>query len=296
MTALDAALSYAARGWPVLPLKPGDKRPLTRHGVKDSTTDEATIRAWFTTHADANVGIATGAPGPQVLDIDDPAAAPDELLGLISPSVTTGRGCHRYLAGSDTPTIPLGYGELRGTGSYVVAPPSIHPSGTAYAWAVEPNGTLPVVPEYVTAGRPRPGTGEQVVLDQVPPGEMYAYLTDVSIRLARGGMRDPVAIEAALVATFNRGRIPGREYGGDERDTERLAQWAAQSAIAQDANPLPTDTAPAAATTDTEAPALTLRGVNWAKVKPIRWLWEGRIPMNMCSAFGPPPVRWTRGR
>ncbi|HEX9016816.1 MAG TPA: bifunctional DNA primase/polymerase, partial [Chloroflexota bacterium] len=36
---LSAALDYAARGWPVLPLVPREKRPLTKRGLLDATTD-----------------------------------------------------------------------------------------------------------------------------------------------------------------------------------------------------------------------------------------------------------------
>lgn len=42
MTALDAAISYAARGWPVLPIEPRGKAPigvLARHGWHDATLD-----------------------------------------------------------------------------------------------------------------------------------------------------------------------------------------------------------------------------------------------------------------
>src|SRR6516165_958945 len=83
---LAAALGYANRGWPVIPLysveggrcrctngdcsSPG-KHPLTRHGLKDQTTDVQTIISWWNRWPQANVGIVTGAAsGLWVLDLD----------------------------------------------------------------------------------------------------------------------------------------------------------------------------------------------------------------------------------
>src|SRR5262245_25780630 len=82
---LDAALAYAARGWLVFPchtpMSDGcscrrncgriGKHPRTRNGLKDATTDETTIRRWWTMWPQANIGIATGAvSGLVVLDED----------------------------------------------------------------------------------------------------------------------------------------------------------------------------------------------------------------------------------
>jgi hypothetical protein len=103
----DAALGYAARGIPVLPLHhplphrsdlqpiPGNQPPpigtrcscrypdcgqpgkhplgaLVPHGVKDATTNRARVLAWWTRQPHANIGLATGARF-DVLDVDGPA-------------------------------------------------------------------------------------------------------------------------------------------------------------------------------------------------------------------------------
>ncbi len=44
---LSAALQYAAMGLRVFPVKSdGSKKPLTKHGFKDATTNEHQINAW----------------------------------------------------------------------------------------------------------------------------------------------------------------------------------------------------------------------------------------------------------
>jgi hypothetical protein len=105
----DAAVGYAARGIPVLPLhyplphrgdlQPvgGDHQPAVRygcscrdpdcgqvgkhplgslvpHGVKDATCNRARILAWWTPHPQANIGLACGHRF-DVLDVDGPTGA-----------------------------------------------------------------------------------------------------------------------------------------------------------------------------------------------------------------------------
>src|SRR6266581_1116236 len=75
---VEAALTYARAGWPVFPLH--NKKPykflapgVKSHGHKDATIDEETIRAWWTYHPGATIGLATGEiSGVIVLDIDPP--------------------------------------------------------------------------------------------------------------------------------------------------------------------------------------------------------------------------------
>lgn len=146
----QAALSYARHAWAVFPLRPGGKEPLTPHGFKDATTDEAAIREWWSRWPNANLGIATGSvSGLVVLDVD-PRHGGDESLrdleahhGPLPDTVTAltgGGGEHRYFALPQGVTVrsrALAPGlELKAEGGYVVAPPSLHPSGRRYEWEV----------------------------------------------------------------------------------------------------------------------------------------------------------------
>ena len=68
---LEAALSYAAKGYLVFPCKPRSKEPATKHGFKDATRDQETIRGWWLENPNYNIAIATGKEsGLWVLDVD----------------------------------------------------------------------------------------------------------------------------------------------------------------------------------------------------------------------------------
>lgn len=70
---LAAALSYAKRGWHVIPVGAGPERklPLIKEWTRASTTDEEQIRSWWNQYPNANIGVATGPKsGFWVVDID----------------------------------------------------------------------------------------------------------------------------------------------------------------------------------------------------------------------------------
>ena len=136
---LRQALAYAALGWPVFPCHVGQKTPATAHGYRDATTDEQQITRWFSRNPRWNLAIATGAPGPDVLDIDDHGPAGNgyaafatlSRAGLLDGAAayvrTPSGGLHAYFRGSDQRNghLPAHHLDFRSRGGYVLAPPSL---------------------------------------------------------------------------------------------------------------------------------------------------------------------------
>ena len=168
MTELRAsALAYAERGWRVFPLHgivngictcgrtdcgSAGKHPLVRRGLYEATTDRGVIKEWWRRWRSANIGLATGADsGLAVIDVDLPAALASlgKLIELRIPGtlsgLTGGGGLHLVFS-SDDPELGNSAGrlpavtdelpgiDLRANGGYIVAPPSLHRSGTRYHW------------------------------------------------------------------------------------------------------------------------------------------------------------------
>jgi hypothetical protein len=134
---LAAALRYAGADWPVFPCSPGGKVPATRHGFLDATTDLDKITWWWSRHPDRNVAIATGTPGPDVLDVDVRETGSgfaafawlrrEGLLDGASAYIRTpSGGLHAYFTGSEQGNgrLPRHHLDFRSQGGYVVAPPS----------------------------------------------------------------------------------------------------------------------------------------------------------------------------
>jgi hypothetical protein len=170
-----AAIGYAAAGIPVLPLhtpgadggcscragaacgSPG-KHPRVRRGLHDASRQPEAIRAWWARWPHANIGLVTGTV-LDVCDIDTNSGLHVvlDLLDVVRPPgplIRTGSGWHLwYAAGSLPSRVAIAPGvDWRGRGGLVVAPPSLHHTGTRYTFQ-QPwqHPDLPVCPPQLRA-------------------------------------------------------------------------------------------------------------------------------------------------
>ena len=146
---LTAALDLARAGFPVFPVKL-DKTPLTAHGFKDATTDEAQIREWWTRWPDAGIGMPTGPKSGVVVLDEDPRHGGDVSLkqfieenGALpaGPVSRTGGGGRHFFFSHPGARVPTVHGfrpglDLQADDAYVILPPSPHPSGKRYEWVL----------------------------------------------------------------------------------------------------------------------------------------------------------------
>jgi hypothetical protein len=228
-----AALWYARQGWQVVPLEVGGKRPsrAALNGYKSATSDAERIRAiWREPY---NVGIPTGAPGPDVLDVDQRPgrsgwAAFDRLksAGLLTGAHrlvrTRAGGCHLYFAGTrqGCGSLKAEGIDFKSSGGYVVAPPSFvdaahtdygiagayellddrPPTGATFDWAACKRLLVPPRPRYVGARNRGPGSAAHLAdwLEQQGEGNRNNSLYWAVCAALEAGDEDIIAELAAV--------------------------------------------------------------------------------------------------
>jgi hypothetical protein len=120
------------------------------------------VKSWWASNPQFNIAIATGEQSNCfVLDAD--GVDGQEALGKLETqhgelpptlSVTTANGMHYYFcwpgvlvrnsASKVAPKV-----DVRGNGGYVLAPPSLHPSGRRYDWSVDSGDTIADAPAWL---------------------------------------------------------------------------------------------------------------------------------------------------
>jgi putative DNA primase/helicase len=226
---LGEALRLARLGYPVFPCRADRKEPATPHGVLDATTDETTIRTWWSRWPDANVALATGR-GLVAIDVDVGAAWPtqserESIRQLRPPLARTPRGgWHIFFR------VPGGHSwrnsasrlaehvDVRAEGGYVLVSPSRTEHGR-YVWVrpLLPLAELPEPPGWLVSeldriARPvadshRDRCGDSEARHLLFEGSRNCGLASLAGALRRRGLTQS-EIEAALLAANRERCIP----------------------------------------------------------------------------------------
>lgn len=219
---LSAAITYARRGWRVLPLLINSKRPALTRWPDLASVDPRQVADWWIDDPDRNIGLATGAgSGFFVLDIDPKNGGDVALAELVAAhgalpatyTVRTGSGgTHYYFLVPDfdvtnSPGSLRGTGiDVRGEGGQVVAPPSRTNVGT---YALELDAPLAAAPAWLLGLiRPKPLTlvpadqGGRIDVEDRPRLEQYVGravdAACMSVAGAAGGQRNQTLNDQVL--------------------------------------------------------------------------------------------------
>ena len=147
---LEYALFYVSYELSVIPLKPGEKVPLTKwERYQEEPPTIAEVQKWFK-DTNYNIAIVCGRVSKNlvVIDFDDTEIyekfikeieGDAELKDVIESTwlVETGKGFHIYLLVDTEKPVKTGKlqkVDIKGEGGYVVAPPSLHPNGKHYTF------------------------------------------------------------------------------------------------------------------------------------------------------------------
>jgi Bifunctional DNA primase/polymerase, N-terminal/Primase C terminal 1 (PriCT-1) len=235
-----AALELAEKGLAVFPCQPRGKAPACDAGLHAATTDPERINRWWQSFPDLNIGIATGAASRVfVLDIDgdDGEASLRKLEGehsALPPTieVITGKGRHCYFQfgkhkiGNSAGQLGTGL-DIRGNGGYVIAPPSIHPSGRSYAWSVDAAQDFAAAPDWLITKIEAPKANSKVgkplehwhsvLTEPIRNGQRNTTLASIAGKLIHSGLHD-VTLIYDLVMCVNIARCE-QQLPADEVET-----------------------------------------------------------------------------
>jgi hypothetical protein len=176
---LQYALSYAARGWSIIPVI-GKKPAGLWKPFQTRPADPSTLRRLFARDGITGLAVVLGqvSGGLACRDFDQADgyhrwAQRHPADAALLPTVRTGRGYHVYGRLDQDEFANLGDGELRAdSGHYVVLPPSAHPEGGQYSWVVPlpDDDPLPLLPVSL---RQSQQTGEEDRPPQQPSNPLH---------------------------------------------------------------------------------------------------------------------------
>ena len=219
-----AAIHYAEDySIPVFPLWPRKKKPMTKHGFIDASTDPAQVSTWWTSTPDANIGGRMGG-GIICLDFDkdddegfdsrDWLAEWEHEHGKLPETAcaVTGRGGTHLFYRVDRKVPKSENGDLhidvRGEGSYAMLAPSVHPNGNTVFWDLDPDDygiadaddNVYALIEAVRPKAKKTGEGRVDVSEPIKKHDRNNHLYSLGCSLRGQGLPGD-AIRAALHAT-----------------------------------------------------------------------------------------------
>jgi putative DNA primase/helicase len=211
------AVEYRRRGWSTIPIKARSKEPNLRE-LRPFLTRKATqeeLGAWSW----SGVGIVTGPiSGVLVLDVDGPEGETElQKHGHpVTPMVRTASGgLHLYFKHPDQHVktgIRVAPGlDVKASGGYVVAPPSVGPNGRPYQWIVSPQeAALAEPPTWLIGllGRPRSKRVATPLGERIPPGKRNDALASLAGTMRRRGMGEAEILAALQVTNEERCQPP----------------------------------------------------------------------------------------
>src|SRR5215218_3117446 len=205
------AVGYYRRGWSPIPVKSRSKEPdlhkLAPYLSQRATKEELSSWSW------PGVGIVTGGlSGILVLDVDGPEGEAElkKRGHPLTPMVrTAGGGLHLYFKHPEKDIrtgIRVAPGlDVKASGGYVVAPPSLGPNGKPYEWIVGLEEVDPAdPPEWLTELLERPRFGAAPVGDRIPPGQRNKELASIAGSMRRRGLGEVEILAALTVANERR--------------------------------------------------------------------------------------------
>jgi putative DNA primase/helicase len=227
---LEAAANYIANGIPVFPAK--DKKPLVEHGYLDASLDLAQAAEWWDKFPSAQIGIPTGrVSGIFALDLDSAAAIalaetwnlPDTKTVETRPGRIQKWFSHPPEAESKcTASVIAPDVDTRGTGGYVIAPPSIHnETRTRYRFIRDvPLADVPLF--LLNPSKPNGRGSARDVSAGIPAGRRHQTLLSFAGSMrARGCSQEEIT---AALAVMNQQKCNAPL---EPTELEKLSRWAA---------------------------------------------------------------------
>ncbi len=140
---LKMALNYQSKGFSIIPLKEAEKTPRESWSKwQNERANEKQIRKWFEQYPNMNIGIVTGKIS-NIVVIDIEKDGNNSGYPQTATAKSGGGGIHlvyKYPEGVDSIKNAIRFRDLtdlKADNGYIVAPPSIHPSGEKYEWLIE---------------------------------------------------------------------------------------------------------------------------------------------------------------